>query len=202
VIAADAQAQMIAYAGYTNGAFDNLAPNTSGFQSSVLGGLTYENSTFSGNTLGGSASIGNAVNPLGSQDVDNLGAFYLTAMPFTYGGHTFSLRVSFTLPGSANFVYWADLTGQVSANAGGVFIDFDNSPQVMPYTSGDATGMLSLAVNDVDINSPMAGQTHAIALSGRLTATQAVVPEPATVGLMATGLVAMLGFGARRRRTA
>ena len=201
LVAGTAAAQNVGFAGYTNGTFNGIAtPNTNAFQTATGGGLTYENATFSGATVGGFASIGNNANGLGSIELDNLGAFYLMANPFTYTASTFNLRVVFTAPGASDNQFLAALTGAVTVDgAGGVFINFDNNPQTFNYSGPNGAGTVTLTVNDLSINAPAVGEMRVGVVSGNLTATSNVVPEPSTYVLLATGMGA-LGMIARRRR--
>jgi hypothetical protein len=190
-------AQIVNYAGYTGGCFGVCTPSASStFTNATIGGLTYENAMFDGQTLAGFAGIGNLANGVGGIELDNLGAFYLKNSGFTYTGGVFHLAVQFSAPGNANPVYVANLTGQVADRQGGVFIDFDNTPQMFTYSGGT----YSLSVNDVSIIAPTGSGTTGIALSGNLTATASATPEPGTYILMATGLVGVLGM-TRRRQT-
>jgi PEP-CTERM motif-containing protein len=79
-----------------------------------------------------------------------------------------------------------------------VTINFNNTAIPYLFTSGNTTGSFSLTINDLTIN---AGQTD-IALTGNITLAQqttttSVVPEPATLALLAVGLL----VSARRLRT-
>ena len=201
LVAGTAAAQTVPFAGYTNGTFNGIAtPNSNTFQTATGGGLTYENATFSGATVGGFAAIGNDPNGLGGIELDNLGAFYLMANPFTYTASTFNLRVVFTAPGASNQQFSALLSGAVTVDgAGGVSINFDNNPQTFSYSGVNGSGTVSLSVNDLSIIAPAQGELRVGIVSGNLTATNSVVPEPSTYVLLATGMGA-LGMVARRRR--
>lgn len=209
LVPAVVSAQVIPYAGYTNGCFGMscVPPSTATFSNAILAGLTYENAGFGGNTLGGFAAIGNVANGVGGMELDNLGAFYLSSSSNAYAGSIFNLAVTFTLPGMVGANYGATLTGSVNANQGGVFIDFDNTPQTFAYVGATTTGTLTFWVNDVSIIAPTAGATAGIAMSGNLLLTEdsgtggQITPEPATFALMLPGLLGVLGVVRRRRST-
>lgn len=182
------------FVGFTNGCFGLACVPVANpaLSSIVLGGLTYTNSTFNVTSAGGFAAIGSAP---GTPNVDNLGSFTLTGAPFTYTGSHFDLLASFpappgTTPGS---VLVTDLSGIVAGtDNGGVFIDFDNTPQHFTFGSGSTAGSFDFFVNDLSVT---AGRTGAV--SGTILPT-AAVPEPATYVLFLAGLAAF-GFMAHRR---
>jgi len=194
-----AQGQTVFFSGFTDGCFNGgcpPAPVGPGFSPKTTGGLTYEDAVFEGFTAGGFLGIGDAPNGPGTLEVDNFGAFYLTAAPVNYNGRTFQLLVSFILPTDAagsSQLFTAALTGRVLApNTGGVLVDFDNTP--VAFGPG---GRYTIQVNDVSLQSPNAGVNSA-PVTGVITATQ-VIPEPATMGLLGTGLLGLLGLAKRRR---
>ncbi|HKP11380.1 MAG TPA: PEPxxWA-CTERM sorting domain-containing protein [Blastocatellia bacterium] len=120
---------------------------------------------------------------------DNLGSFTLGADARTYTGDIFRLLVNFTQPGTGSQLYQALLQGTVtSVNGGSVFINFDNTPQLITASNGSE---FTLQVNDVSVAAGGAVQV----LSGQLQA----VPEPATWAMMLLGF-AGIGMTIRRGR--
>jgi PEP-CTERM motif len=195
-----AQAAEVTFDGYTNGCFTVgcVPPNTALPQSDDLGELTFDNTTFGGTSVGGNLAI-------------NLGTFSLVPVGNDTYNNTFNLRITFNMPsgisGGATSTYSSIVTGTTSSAAGqcnpsptpcgSVTINFNNGPIPFTFTSGSTTGSFSLTIHDLTIN---AGQTD-VALTGNITQAQqtttTVVPEPATLALLAAGLL----VSARRLRT-
>lgn len=195
------RADEVTFAGSTGACFGvGCVPGGTGqAQTASLLGLTYNGSIFDGTTSSGFLAIGNVSNP--PTNVNNLGSFTLNGAANTYTG-PFTLRITFTAPpgitGGQEATFSATLNGSVSSTAeGGVFIDFDNTPILFTFSNPEASGSFLFSVNDLSVS---AGGT--IGLSGTITsAQQTVIPEPATLLLLGTGL-ATLGAGLRKRHEA
>lgn len=216
-----AKADQVFIQGYTNGCFCTstdpftIPVNTPATQTDTVLGLTFVNATFSGTTAGGFLGLnGNPVAPP-TQNVNNLGALFLSTTPATYLNEI-SLRVTFTAPegifGSlkGSLVFAAVIRGTVTSDptSGGVLIDFGNIPTLLTFTDPNCgnttvaseqttcgTGTLSFSINPISI-SP--GQL--VPITGQITGAQTEIPEPATMFLLSTGLMG-IAAGLRRRHS-
>jgi hypothetical protein len=203
VVLANPASAQISFTGYTNGCFyltggPACSPETTpGTRTDVLGPLTYTNSTFNVTSSGGVAAIGEVP---ATPNVNNLGSISLPANSpvFNFNGNSFALNVFFTSPAGTsptNTTFLATLTGNVIDNSGGVFFDFNNTPQNFTYNGGTFT----LQVNDVSLTNT--GGVNTVPLSGFINVSATTtVPEPGTYALMAAGLAGLF-VTARRRRS-
>lgn len=191
-IAGIASADEVRFVGSTMGQFNAQAfANTNSLFS-----LTYNNSTFDNTTVGGAIDLGGDPTP---PNFNNLGSFTLGLDNATYDGNNFSLLVTFTAPstivGGNNTIFSDVLTGTVTGGQGGVFVDFDNTPQTFFFTNASASGTFTMFVNDLSI-----APGQAASLTGHLTGSQQPVPEPTAIAGIACGMFGL--FGMRRKRKA
>lgn len=136
---------------------------------------------------------------------NSLGTFFLNNGPLSMTGGIFQLDITFTAPtgilGGQGATYVATVIGSISPNIdqGGVSITFLNPGQAQTFTFNDGTnaGAFSLSVANLFVQSGRSANLTA-GIEGE---QHAVVPEPATLLLLGSG-ISGIAVKLRRRRKA
>ena len=179
-------ANATSFIGSTGGCFGaSCVPGSSALTTSGGATLAFTGGTFNQSDSNGFLAIGS-----GNPPTDTLGLLTLTGTTGTSAFNTpFTLLVNFTSPAAASGTYFATITGSVTdSNAGGVDVDFDNTPR--SFTAGGTSW--TLRVNDLSVSNGGV----ATPITGVI---RTAVPEPATWAMMLFGF-AGIGFAMRRRR--
>jgi hypothetical protein len=183
-LATTTAANATAFVGTTGGCFGVACTPTTGTVALAGTGLSYTSGGFNQSDSNGFVGIGS-----GSGN-DNLGTFTLLPTAGTTNfNNPFTLLVSFTSPAALSGTYFSTVLGSVTdSNAGGIQVDFDNTPR----TFGSGSGAFTLTVNDTAVSN----DGVATPVTGFI---RTAVPEPATWAMMLMGFTG-IGFAMRRRR--
>ena len=188
-VTSETRAQVIHFAGTTAGCFYTSTvcgpPSTA-----AVGGLKFEaaNPTFDGYTdANGYLGIGGSA--------DNFGLFSLTNVTYDYTGVSFLLEVMFSAPPGVSTLNSAWLQGKVKTTSGGVTIHFDTTPTHLVATDGTE---FDLRVNELSVSRGTVDNPRYNYVNGNVQVT--ATPEPATLGLLASGLVGLIPIYRRARR--
>jgi hypothetical protein len=165
----------------------SCSPSSAGPNFSTQNGLSFQGSTWTENTTGGAISVDGAV--------VNFGEFSVSGtQDYAALGQMFDLYLTFYNPLSVagDGLFTAKVTGSVSSTSSGAIIKYSPLGAIVrSYTHSEGSFDVTVQNVPIHITGDNFGQGYI-----EVTAT----PEPATLMLLGTGLLALVPVARRRRR--